>query len=72
MGHLTRLMASDDDKKAHCEAELDKTEDKKKALERKADDSGSALDDTKGMMQTRTEEIAALADGIRSLDKISC
>merc|ERR1712242_124947 len=60
---------ADDDKKAYCEAELDKVEDEKKALERKVDDLGKALEDTKGMIETLTEEIAALVDGIKSLDK---
>merc|ERR1712029_16019 len=59
----------DDEKKKYCEAELDKTEDEKKELERKVDDLGSALEDTKGMIQTLTEEIAALVDGIKNLDK---
>merc|ERR1719223_1796634 len=69
VGILGEEQKADDDKKAYCEAELDKTEDEKKALERKVDDLGSALEDTKGMIQTLTEEIAALADGIKSLDK---
>jgi len=66
---LGEEQTADDDKKAYCEAELDKTEDEKKALERKVDDLGSALEDTKGMIQTLTEEIAALVDGIKNLDK---
>jgi len=66
---LAEEQTADDDKKAYCEAELDKTEDEKKALERKVDDLGAALEDTKGMIQTLTEEIAALADGIKALDK---
>jgi len=66
---LAEEQTADDDKKAYCEAELDKTEDQKKALERKVDDLGSALEDTKGMIQTLTEEIAALVDGIKALDK---
>jgi len=66
---LVEEQTADDDKKAYCEAELDKTEDEKKALERKVDDLGSALEDTKGMIQTLTEEIAALVDGIKNLDK---
>merc|ERR1719225_1780521 len=66
---LAEEQTADDDKKAYCEAELDKTEDEKKALERKVDDLGKALDDTKGMIQTLTEEIAALVDGIKALDK---
>jgi len=66
---LAEEQTADDDKKAYCEAELDKTEDSKKSLERKVDDLGAALEDTKGMTQTLTEEIAALVDGIKALDK---
>jgi len=66
---LGEEQTADDDKKAYCEAELDKTEDEKKALERKVDDLGSALEDTEGMIATLTEEIAALVDGIKNLDK---
>merc|ERR550525_114867 len=66
---LGEEQTADDDKKAYCEAELDKTEDEKKALERKVDDLGSALEDTKGMIASLTEEIAALVAGIKNLDK---
>merc|ERR1719367_1171982 len=66
---LAAEQTADDEKKAYCEAELDKTEDSKKSLERKVDDLGAALEDTKGMIQTLTEEIAALVDGIKALDK---
>jgi len=66
---LAEEQTADDDKKAYCEAEIDKTEDTKKSLERKVDDLGAALEDTKGMIQTLTEEIAALIDGIKALDK---
>jgi len=66
---LGEEQTADDDKKAYCEAELDKTEDEKKELERKVDDLGSALEDTEGMIATLTEEIAALVDGIKNLDK---
>merc|ERR1719323_2607798 len=60
---------ADDEKKAYCEAEIDKTEDTKKSLEQKVDDLGAALEDTKNMIATLTDEIAALADGIKALDK---
>merc|ERR1740121_1669778 len=66
---LAEEQTADDDKKAYCEAELDKTEDSKKSLERKVDDLGAALEDTKGMIETLTDEIAALVDGIKALDK---
>merc|ERR1719492_503637 len=66
---LAEEQTADDEKKAYCEAEIDKTEDTKKSLERKVDDLGAALEDTKGMIATLTEEIAALVAGIKSLDK---
>merc|ERR1719410_641669 len=69
VGILGEEQKADDDKKAYCEAELDKTEDTKKSLERKVDDLGAALEETKGLIATLTEEIAALADGIKALDK---
>jgi septal ring factor EnvC (AmiA/AmiB activator) len=69
VGILAEEQTADDDKKAYCEAELDKTEDTKKSLERKVDDLGAALEDTKGMIATLTEEIAALVEGIEALDK---
>merc|ERR1719151_572194 len=69
VGILGEEQKADDDKKAYCEAELDKTEDTKKSLERKVDDLGAALEETKGLIATLTEEIEALADGIKALDK---
>merc|ERR1719499_2305665 len=69
VGILGEEQKADDDKKAYCEAELDKTEDTKKSLERKVDDLGAALEDAKGMIATLAEEIAALVDGIKALDK---
>merc|ERR550532_1481295 len=66
VGILGEEQKADDDKKAYCEAELDKVEDEKKALERKVDDLGKALEDTKGMIETLTEEIAALVDASRA------
>merc|ERR1719297_100976 len=66
---LAEEQTADDDKKAYCEAEIDKTEDTKKSLERKVDDLGAALENAKGMIATLTEEIAALVDGIKALDK---
>merc|ERR1719305_1695053 len=69
VGILGEEQTADDDKKAYCEAELDKTEDTKKSLERKVDDLGAALEETKGLIATLTEEIEALIDGIKALDK---
>merc|ERR1719221_1358742 len=68
-GILAEEQKADDEKKAYCESELDATEDQKKSLEHKVDDLGAALEDTKGMIATLTEEIAALVEGIEALDK---
>merc|ERR1719215_2565889 len=53
----------------YCVSELDATEDQKKSLEHKVDDLGAALEDTKSMIATLTEEIAALVASIKALDK---
>merc|ERR1719410_454410 len=59
----------DDKKKEFCEAELDKTEDKQKSLERKVDDLAKAQEEGKETLATLGEEIEALSDGIKALDK---
>jgi len=59
----------DDEKKKYCEAELDKTEDEKKSLERKVDDLLKAQEEGKDTLATLGEDIEALADGIKALDK---
>merc|ERR1719356_1833756 len=69
---VTLLMGEqvdDEGKKRFCEKALDKTEDEKKVLERKADDLVKAQDDGKDTLATLKDEIEALADGIRKLDK---
>merc|ERR1719311_348202 len=60
---------TDDEKKAYCEAELDKAEDELKELELKAEDLTKAIDDDKESIAKLTEEITALEDGIKALDK---
>merc|ERR1712048_1286754 len=59
----------DTQKKENCEAELDKTEDKKKGLLNDASDLEAAIDDEKESIRTLKSEIEALDDGIRALDK---
>merc|ERR1719510_1103129 len=56
-------------KKEFCEAEIDKTEDEKKSLERKVDDLAKAQEEGKETLATTTDEIEALSDGIKALDK---
>merc|ERR1719336_1620415 len=66
---LNEEQVEDDVKKAWCEKALDKTEDEQKALERKAGDLAKAQEDGKDTLATLTDEIEALIDGIKQLDK---
>jgi len=59
----------DDDKKEWCEAEFDSSDDKKKVLEKGQADLETAIVNSKEGIATTTEEIAALEDGIKNLDK---
>jgi len=58
----------DSDKKAYCEAEFDKAEDKKKGLDLDISDLEKAIADGGESIATLKGEIAALQDGIKSLD----
>merc|ERR1719473_1431216 len=66
---LKTEQTSDDEKKAYCEAEADKLDDKKKALERSVADAEKAIADATESVATLGDEIKALADGIKALDK---
>merc|ERR1712079_772064 len=66
---LQEEQVQDDEKKKYCEAELDKVEDEKKSLERKVDDLTKAQEEGRDTLATLGEEIEALADGIKALDK---
>merc|ERR550537_53835 len=66
---LGKEQTDDDDKKAYCEAEFDKSDDKKKALERSISDLEKVLDESKEAVATITDEIKALEDGIIKLDR---
>merc|ERR1711953_1234913 len=66
---LQEEQVQDQKKKEYCEAEIDKTEDEKKALERKVDDLSKAQEEGKDTLATLGEEIEALSDGIKALDK---
>jgi len=59
----------DDEKKAYCLAEFDKTEDTKKGLTLDISDLEKAIADGKESMETFASEIKALVAGIQSLDK---
>merc|ERR1712113_1249141 len=66
---LQEEQVQDQKKKEYCEAEIDKTEDEKKTLERKVDDLTKAQEEGKDTLATLGEEIEALSDGIKALDK---
>merc|ERR1719478_1480261 len=66
---LGKEQVDDDDKKAYCEAEFDKADDKKKELERNIDDHEKALAEFEEAVATLADEIKALSDGIYALDK---
>merc|ERR1719324_1243870 len=59
----------DNDKKAYCEAEFDKAEDKKKGLELDISDLEKAIEDAEESIATFASEIKALTAGIKDLDK---
>ena len=66
---MKKEQEGDDQKKEYCEAELDKSEDQAKELERDIEVSTTAIEDLKGAIATWTEEIASLKAGIAALDK---
>merc|ERR1740121_3173379 len=66
---LGKEQVADDEKKAYCEAELDKAEDKLKGLNIQTADLEKAIDDANGQIATLADEIAALEAGIKTLDK---
>merc|ERR1740138_1925140 len=66
---LGREQSDDDNKKEYCEKLIDKTEDNLKELELTVSDLGKAIADYKERTATLAEELAALEDGIKKLDK---
>merc|ERR1719188_1858505 len=65
---LGEEQVADDKKKAYCEAELDKAEDKLKGLNIKTSDLEKAIEEANGQIATLADEIAALEKGIKELD----
>merc|ERR1719158_2012612 len=66
---LGKEQVDDDEKKAWCEAEIDKAEDEEKQLNIEIEDLEKALENAKETIATLAEEIEALEDGIKELDK---
>jgi len=59
----------DNDKKEYCEAQFDLSEDKKKGLERSISNLDKAIEKAKEGISALADELAALAAGIKALDK---
>jgi predicted nucleic acid-binding Zn-ribbon protein len=66
---LGKEQTADDEKKAYCEAELDKAEDDAKILDQTIADLEKSIADANEMIATLKDEIEALEDGIKALDK---
>jgi len=66
---LGKEQGDDDDKKAYCEASIDKTEDQLKSLNHNIADLEKGMDTTKQNIDTLASEIAALIAGVKALDK---
>jgi len=66
---LKKEQLDDDDKKEYCNVQFDESDDKRKALERKLSDIGSAIASIEGSIATLKDEIAALKAGLEALDK---
>jgi len=66
---LMKEQVEDELKKAFCEKAIDKTEDEQKVLERKVSDLSKAQDNGRDTLTTMRDEIEALIDGIKKLDK---
>merc|ERR1719336_3573965 len=66
---LNNEQKDDDNKKAYCEAQFDKADDKKKTLERSISDTTAVIEEAKESLATLAEEIKALKAGIVALDK---
>jgi len=67
--NLKKEQEGDDSKKEYCNAHIDESEDKKKALEHSISDSEAAISEMEGSIAKLEEELEALDAGIRALDK---
>jgi len=65
---LAKEQKDDDEKKAYCNAELDKTEDEGKVLAASIADIEKMLEDAASSIENLADEITALEAGIKELD----
>jgi len=66
---LKKEQEDDENKKEYCEEQFDLSDDKKKVLEKNVADLETAITESEEGIVTTKEQIDALEDGIRSLDK---
>lgn len=66
---LHQEQTDDDNKKDYCGIQLDQTDDKKKSLSQKIDDTENNIATTTELLATLRDEIKALEAGIKALDK---
>jgi len=66
---LKKEQFDDDHKKEYCTVQLDSADDKKKSLEHRLSDIGSAIANAKESISTLAAEIQSLNAGIKALDK---
>jgi len=66
---LKQEQLDDDHKKEYCEMQFDTADDKKKALERTEGKLTASIADAKESIATLADEIKALGEGIKDLDK---
>lgn len=69
VAELKQDQINDDSKKEYCAAEFDMADDKKKVLVKGVADLETAIVNAKEGITTTTDEIGALKDGIKALDK---
>jgi chromosome segregation ATPase len=66
---LGKEQTDDDNKKAYCESQFDKTEDDQKSLTQTISDLTKTIEEAENRIATLKEELAALSAGIKDLDK---
>jgi len=69
VAELKKEQTDDDNKKEYCDEQFDLSDDKKKVEEKKIADLETAITESEEGIVTTKEQIDALEDGIRSLDK---
>jgi len=69
VAELKKEQTDDDSKKEYCDVQFDLADDKKKVEEKKIADLETAITESEEGIVTTKEQIDALEDGIRALDK---